>query len=98
MDQLLTILRNKCHPNVQRFNEPSLGIKAVAHYFQVLSLLANNTNRVRSRQVNAGRFTCRLSTISCWRRSMFSSTSSCLPSVRSTAALKITPSLSGFVY
>lgn len=38
MDQLLTILHNQCHPNVQRFNEPSLG-KVVAHCFQVLDCL-----------------------------------------------------------
>ena len=66
--------------------------------FYVGNLLASSTNSERSRQDRAGRFTCRASTISCWRRSMFSNTSSGLLRVRSMAVLRTRRWLSGFVH
>jgi hypothetical protein len=66
--------------------------------FHALNLLANNTSRVRSRQVSAGRFTCRFSTMSCWRRSMFPNISSLLLRVTSRGVFRIRAWLSGFVH
>ena len=43
---------------------------------QVRTSLASRTRRMRSVLVNVGRFTCRLRTISCWRKRAFSAMSS----------------------
>jgi hypothetical protein len=54
--------------------------------FQFRSWLASSTMMPRSRQLNTGRFTCRSSTITCWRSSAFSSISSDLLRVASATA------------
>jgi hypothetical protein len=54
--------------------------------FQFRSLLANNTMIPRSRQLICERFTCRNTTINCWRSSAFSSINSALLRVASATA------------
>jgi hypothetical protein len=56
-----------------------------------------DTFTVRSRQVSFGRFVCRCSTISCWRRKAFSNINSDLLRLRSRAAFGIGAWLSGLV-
>jgi hypothetical protein len=62
------------------------------------SLLDSRTKKVRSRQVSRGNLTWRLSTIICWRRSIFWSIGFGLLRVRSTAAFKTRAWPSGLVH
>jgi hypothetical protein len=65
--------------------------------FQVRTALARSTRRIRSVFVQVGRFTCRLSMISCCRKSAFSAKSSDLLLARSTSVPSGEESVSGLV-
>ncbi len=65
--------------------------------FQVRTNLASNTRRIRSALRYAGRFTCRLSMMSCWRKRTFSAMSWDLLLPRSVSVPRGKEGGSGFV-
>jgi hypothetical protein len=92
-------LRFHTHANSARCHLNTVSGCAISSaFFHVRSLLDNSTDNARSRQVSFGRFDCRLSTINCWRRRAFSSTSSDLLWVMARAVLRTRVSLMGFVH
>jgi hypothetical protein len=67
---------------VERYHRTTLGAAMPSGY---------PTQHTRSRQLSCGRFTCRFSTINCWRSSAFSSINSDLLRVASTTAPPTNP-------